>query len=355
MAFLETFGGQAALEGVSSGIGAITSAIGAKRQYKYQRKLQENQAQLNEAAAVNAYNRQLKFYGQQRGDYRSDVEDDRSYNDPAAVKARYMAAGINPYAAFGTSGSYTPQQGASAQGLSNVEAAKVSGGQAGAFTVPGIDLSDAALKAAQVRNIDADTKLKEGNTVEPGLVSESMKLTNQLKQQQIISESLSNEQAAFDLAFARDTRETNIAKLKQSVKNMEQQCDNMVAEYKTLMDKHKNNDLVRGQLESQIWHNFAATALMRVQAQYHGRLSEAQIADIYSNIQSREKTMAYIDEQIKNTKEDTRRKELENIRKEFDNEALIGDYGSGLRVFNKLVAFVGNFGDAVSPFAKFGD
>ncbi|WGL31104.1 DNA pilot protein [Dipodfec virus UOA04_Rod_720] len=336
MPFAETFGGQALLGGIGSAIQGITSGFGAKRQYKYQKKLQDHQAEINEAAAVNAYNRQLEFYGQQRGDYRSDVADDRAYNDPNAVKARYQAAGINPNAAFGVAGSYTPQQGASAQGLSNVEAAKVSGGQAGAFSIPGVDLSDAALKAAQVENIRADTDLKKGNTVEPGLVSESMRLTNQLKQQQIISEDLSNQQAAFDLAFARDTRETNVRKLQQSVRNMEQQCDNMVAEYKTLMDKHSNNDLVRGQLESQIWHNFAATALMQVQAQYHGRLSEAQISDIYSNIESRGKMMALIDEQIKETKEETTRKRLENIRKDWENwEDYKSNFGSFLHAFKK--------------------
>lgn len=265
---------------VASGASSLTS--GLKNE-----KLMKKQFEYNEKSAENAYARQLDFYNR-----------NNQYNDPSAVRQRYEAAGVNPNAAFGTAGSYTPAQ------------ASATAPQAGAVSAPyasdrGFNFSDpldAAIKAAQVRNIEANTAKTQGDTVAPGLVSEGVKLTNSLKEQQIISEKIAVDQQSFDLDFARDTRELNYSKLEQSVRNMEKQNDVLNAQYLTLMDQHRNNPTVVEELKSRIWKNAAQVGLMQAQAALARKgvhLTEAQIEKLSAEVSTLASTKALIDEQVK--------------------------------------------------------
>lgn len=247
-----------------------------KQQYKYQ----------TEAANV-AYQRQMDFYKQQL-----------EYNDPSAVRKRYEAAGINPYAAFGTSGSYQPQN-----APTSVEAA-------GGVNTPYISNNgftyesplDTMLKMAQARNVDASTQKIQGDTVEPGLVSEGVRITNRLKESSVISQDLSIQQQKFDYDFAVDTRAQNVRKLEQSVSNMEQQLQVMNAQYQVLMDQHSSSPEVLNEIKSRVWMNAAHVGLMKAQADLARKgvyLTEAQIENISRQTSNLESTKAFIEAQIK--------------------------------------------------------
>ena len=149
--FSETFGGRL-LSGLGGSlVNGLFNAGAARRQFKYQSKLQQQQYDLNEKAAAAAYERQKDFYNIQN-----------AYNDPAAVRDRYKNANINPTSAFGTAGSYTPAQ----QAATAPQGSGAGLGTASAFPVA--DPIEQAYRLAMIRNVDADTKKKEGETLDPG-------------------------------------------------------------------------------------------------------------------------------------------------------------------------------------------
>lgn len=247
-----------------------------KQQYKYQR----------EAADI-AYQRQMDFYKQQL-----------EYNDPSAVRQRYEAAGINPNAAFGTAGSYQPQNApTSVEAAGGVQAPYVSNN---GFTYE--NPLDTMIKIAQARNIDANTQKVVGDTVEPGLTSEGVRLTNRLKESGVVSQDLAIQQQKFDYDFAVETRQQNVRKLDQSVYNMEQQFRVMTAQYETLMDQHRNNPDVLREIQSRVWMNYAHLGLMQAQADLARKgvyLTQAQIENISQQTSNLASTKALIEEQIK--------------------------------------------------------
>lgn len=275
-------GAAIAAAGSIAASGTSSAVTGAKNE-----KLMKKQHEYNEESAEKAYQRQLDFYNR-----------NNEYNDPSAVRQRYENAGINPNSAFGTAGSYTPAQ------------ASATAPQAGPVSAPyatdrGFNMTDpldAAIKAAQVRNIEANTAKTEGDTVSPGLVSEGVRLTNSLKEQQIISEQIAVDQQSFDLDFARDTRELNYSKLEQSVRNMEKQNRVLNAQYATLMDQHRNNPTVVEELKSRMFKNAAQTGLMEAQASLARKgvhLSQAQIEKLTAETSNLPAMRAFIEAQAK--------------------------------------------------------
>nr|UCS96071.1 MAG: DNA pilot protein [Microviridae sp.] len=273
----------------------MASGSSAKKTYKYNRKLMQQQAAYNREAAQIAYERQLAFYQRQ-------VDDDRSYNDPTAVKQRYKDAGINPTAAFGTAGSYTPMQ---APNLSSVRPAD-------SFQAPYINGSmfqinpyDNYLKAAQAENIRANTDKVRGETIDEGLASEGKRLTNSLLSQEIIGKDISNQQERFDLDFAIESRPDNLSKLKQSVENMRKQADVLGAEYQRLMDEHERNPAVLEELKSRVWKNYQQVMLLEVQARAAEKgihLTESQIEKLDKETRNLDSVKALLDAQAKHEK-----------------------------------------------------
>lgn len=285
--------GVGALIGISAAAAAATSGGQAiatgklnRKNRAWQEKMAERQQEWNQQAADQAWQRQLEFY-----------DKSNAYDAPDAVKKRYEDAGINPYAAFGTAGSYSPSQ-----GLPNVDATQSSSlphinPQGFTFQNP----LDSALKLAQARNIEADTIKKQGETVEPGLNSEALRLSNSLLEKQITGQETTNDQKLFDLQFARDTRETNISKLQQSVKNMEEQAKTLNAQYLNLMDQHQRNPEVVEELKSRIWMNSARVALMSAQEDFARKgihLTQAQIENLAQQTSNLESTKTLIEKQI---------------------------------------------------------
>lgn len=297
------------------------------------RKLQAEQIAANEKAATTAYNRQMAFYSKQ-------FADTAAYNDPAAVRERYEAAGINPNAAFGTAGSYSPTN---APGLSHVSAAQA----APVPYIPSrplstIDPLDSALKQAQIDNINADTVKKQGESIEPGLRSDAQRLTNSLTEQRIINERVKNDQDSFDLSFARDTRESNIDKLRQSVVNMESQARNLDATYQVLLDQHSNNPTVVAEIESRIFKNDLQAAILNVQLQYQGRINQAQIDKLLSEVSNLSDLRTYIQAQTVTEMFSADLKEAQAKVAAMESSHATDRYGNAMDRIRQLTSAIGS-------------
>lgn len=125
---------------VGSVVSAVTASHNMKRQYKYNKKLQEQSADLQQR------NWQLQFDAQ------------NEYNTPTAQRNRIEAAGMNPNLAYGNQWASTPVTAASGHPAS-VSQADYSG------MARGLDMMAQNLnflrQKAEIENIDADTKLKQ--------------------------------------------------------------------------------------------------------------------------------------------------------------------------------------------------
>lgn len=151
-------------------VGGISSLFNSGKQYRNQKKLmaQQHQYNLETMEKQNQYNVE-------------NWEMNNAYNDPAAVVSRYEAAGMDVNQAFGGSSHYTPSQ-------------QVSGSAPVGTGAPTAPMSkyldpqsavDTALALAQIRNIDADTKQKEGDTKDP-------EVTKRMQSLQVAGQELDN-------------------------------------------------------------------------------------------------------------------------------------------------------------------
>lgn len=272
--FGQTFGGQM-LSGLGGSlVNGLFNIGAAKRQFKYQSKLQQQQYDLNEKAAESAFARQQQFYTQQR-------DDQREWEDPSAIKARYENANINPTAAFGTAGSYTPQQ--SPSGAVGSQQG-VGLGNASAFPIT--DPIEQAYRLAMIRNVDADTKKKEGETLDPGETLRGQQLANDLKEAGLISQQLANSLSALDLQFKNEVYDTEVAIRKQTADNMAKQYEQMTQQIAESASKQLLNEEQAKQYASVIALNTAKAVLARTQSVWHGKLSQAQINESLARIEN---------------------------------------------------------------------
>ena len=263
--FGQTFGGQM-LSGLGGSlVNGLFNIGAAKRQFKYQSKLQQQQYDLNEKAAESAFARQQQFYAQQR-------DDQREWENPSAIKARYENANINPTAAFGTAGSYTPQQ--SPSGAVGSQQG-VGLGNASAFPIT--DPIEQAYRLAMIRNVDADTKKKEGETLDSGETLRGQQLANDLKEAGLISQQLANRLSTLDLQFKNEVYDTEVVIRKQTADNMAKQCEQMNQEIAKSISDIEVNEEQKKQLQSLVLLNNANAAFARARADWHGKISKAQI------------------------------------------------------------------------------
>lgn len=263
--FGESFGGQMVSGLGGSLINGLFNIGAAKRQYKYQSKLQQQQYELNEKAAESAFARQQQFYTQQR-------DDEYAYNDPAAVRERYENAGLNANAAFGTAGSYSP---ANAPSGSVGNQAGVGLGSASAFPIS--DPIEQAYRLAMIRNVDADTKQKEGNTYDPEETLRGQKLANDLQAAGLISIDLKNQLDVLNLQFKNEVYDTEVTIRKQTADNMAKQFEQMNQQIAESASKVSLNKEQEKQLQSLVLLNCANAAFANARAKWHGPLSQSQI------------------------------------------------------------------------------
>lgn len=230
--------GGAALASTGASIGA--SAARNKKQQKFRKEeiaiLEKN---ADENAAL-AYERQKEL-----------LADDRAYNDPSAVAARYQAAGISPHSAFGSGA-------ASGSGISHgassvPEASPASGGTPslsmpdfGGLSNAGVAIGNALIQDEKLKNerrsIDAQNALLEQQ-------ARGLEIENKYKEQ---SEQLQLRAKLVDIykdisetdknSAERDKLVKQAQEIEQQIKESEERIANMQQERReseSRVDKNK--------------------------------------------------------------------------------------------------------------------
>lgn len=223
-------GGDSLISSVlGGGMGLIGGAINAKTQkqmqeasFKYGREMMEkqNQAELQRMGLQFDYNKQTAQYNQDlaREMYDYTFDKQNAYNNPAAEKARYEAAGLNPALLYGSGG-----------GGGGGTSATTSGGQMSPITSlqpMGIQVALQAeaqkaqieLTKAQTNSIKADTMKK----VTTDMSSASLDMVGKMLTNK--GSKINNHKAEQEILNLKKTNELineNIGKIKEDKKIVE--------------------------------------------------------------------------------------------------------------------------------------
>lgn len=254
-----------AIGGVASNLftGQANSAMSAARQQSYN---ERNMALQHE-------------YQKKMVDYIND------YNLPTKSVARWKAAGIAPQAVFGNSpGGAGVSSDASAPSSDN----------------PGIDTrsfdftqtlaerqrmeNEKKVADSQARLNDALADKARGDTKDPDetkrgqkLYNEGLDLTNKLTASKVINQGTQNELDALDLRMKNELFDTTVKIEKQKAENLAKQYEQMNQQ---IAESAARENLTNAQIKevaSRIALNAAYAHLANTQAQWHGKVSQAQI------------------------------------------------------------------------------
>lgn len=276
--------------------------------YKKNKKLLKQQYKYQKEAAELAWQRQMQFY-----------EDQKAYNDPNAVRQRYEAAGLNVNAAFGTAGSYSPTN-----APSSVQ-------PAGGVSTPYVDYTNMkfqsalslARQQAEIDLIKAQTNETRGRTLDPGETQRGQKLGNdltalnaRLTDANIIGKGLANRLDSLDLRFRNEVYDTSVTIERQKALNIAKQYEVMNEDIARSVAGRSLTEDQRNEIQSRIWLNARNSALAQIQAEYHGKLSQAQIDELVAKTDSLESTRKWLDERAKTEKASRR---LTNAKAELSS------------------------------------
>lgn len=259
------------------------------------------QSDLNEAQARRDFVRQNQFFKTQMDAQRAAIAEERRFNDPSAVVARYKNAGINPTAAFGTAGSYTPTQQAG-----SIPSGSVNGGSGVSLSVPPFHLDPiaGALAAAQIENIRANTRKTESETGDPDEFKRGQELTNRLTEQRVISQQTANELNALDLEFQHQVFDTNVKITKETYENLKKRNEKLQSD---LWNDRLHRELTSKQIEEideRIWYNTQMVTIAWFRANSEHELTKAQIEKIQIELPNLRATLDLLkDEHDRNAKE----------------------------------------------------
>lgn len=298
---------QFALSGLNQTINGVSATEGTWRK---NRKAMKLQAKLNEQAAEKAYDRQLEFYQRQLDDQVRLRDEERLFNDPTSVKKRYQDAGINPTAAFGTAGSYTPTQMADIPSTPNVASGSTSALSApmAHYVDPMSTYLDAMLKKAQIDNINANTKKQEGDTQDPDVTKRIQLLVEAAKKVENRNTSalagINEIHEAF--AAAKEAQEYSLRQIEYSriftmIKNLEKDNDVKDATIKNLTEAA---NLASEQALTEFYkrNNInASTKLLNEQAiteKYKQSLDAANVKLVEANTKEAEERAKKVDAEI---------------------------------------------------------
>lgn len=262
--------------------------------YGKNKKLLNQQYRYQKEAAELAWQRQMQFY-----------KDQKAYNDPNAVRQRYEAAGLNINAAFGTAGSYSPTN-----APSSVQ-------PAGGVSTPYVDYTNMkfqsalslARQQAEIDLIKAQADETRGRTLDQGETQRGQKLGNdltalnaRLTDANIIGKGLANRLDSLDLRFRNEVYDTSVTIERQKALNIAKQYEVMNEDIARSVAGRSLTEDQRNEIQSRIWLNARNGALAQIQADYHGRLAQAQIDELVAKTDSLEATKKWLDERTKTEK-----------------------------------------------------
>lgn len=317
----------------------------ADTSYKKNKKLLEQQWKYQQQAAEQAWQRQMQFY-----------EDQKAYNDPNAVRQRYEAAGLNVNAAFGTAGSYSPTN-----APSSVQAA-------GGVSTPYVDYTNMrfqsalglARQQAEIDLIKAQADETRGRTLDQSETQRGQKLGNdltalntRLTDANIIGKDLANRLDSIDLRFRNEVYDTSVTIERQKALNIAKQYEVMNEDIARSVAGRSLTEDQRQEIHSRIWLNARNAALAQIQAEYHGRLSQAQIDELVSRTESLDATKMFTHAQV--ATESAKREEAEARAALARASAALNDLENMDR--RRISDFTRNAGTALKyliPFTGFG-
>lgn len=200
MGFFDSFGGASGFgagildQGVSFGFNQLGNSLNSRRQYKYNKKLMNQQYELNEKAAQSSFDRSIQAWNMEN-----------EYNTPKAQMDRFQAAGLNPHLIYGQTNT--------AGALSAPETKGVSGGSVSGGTNPQVSLLNGINTAISIRNgveqgnlLKAETQKRNAQIREINNRIASMLINNGL----VLSKTA---RSNFDLRYLQGVEALNIGNL----------------------------------------------------------------------------------------------------------------------------------------------
>lgn len=271
-------------DNISSGLtGALFGGITAGRNSRYQKKAMALQQQYNER------NMQLQY------DYATKAwERENRWNNPSASAARWRLAGISPAAVYGNSpggagvaGSISTPDSSNPAGSGNVDNSTYR---------PVSTIADYArleneknVTDATVNKLNAEADKLRGDTKDPDetkrgqkLYNDGLDLTNKLTASKVINQSTQNELDALDLRMKNELFDTTVKIEKQKAENLAKQYEQMNQQIAESAARENLTNAQVKEVASRIALNAAYAYLANTQADWHGKVSQAQINEFIS-------------------------------------------------------------------------
>lgn len=290
-----------AIGNIASGAtNALFGGIQARRNWKYKKK---------EMALQQKYNLENM---QKQFDYQQETWNrENRYNDPRNASARWRLAGISPNAVFGNSpGGAGVAGSAGTPDVSNPSAGGNVDTSSYHPTLTPVEMmraqnekkvadSQADLNSALASKARGDTKDPDETKRGQKLYNDGLDLTNKLTASKVINQGTQNELDALDLRMKNELFDTTVKIEKQKAENLAKQYEQMNQQ---IAESAARENLANAQVKevvSRIALNAAYAYLANTQAQWHGKVSQAQINEFVAKTTN-------LDELTKAAKADTR-------------------------------------------------
>lgn len=285
---------------VSGATNALFGGIQARRNWKYKKK---------EMALQQKYNLENM---QKQFDYQQEAWNrENRYNDPRNASARWRLAGISPNTVFGNSpGGAGVAGSAGTPDVSNPSAGGNVDTSSYHPTLTPVEMmraqnekkvadSQADLNSALASKARGDTKDPDETKRGQKLYNDGLDLTNKLTASKVINQGTQNELDALDLRMKNELFDTTVKIEKQKAENLAKQYEQMNQQ---IAESAARENLANAQVKevvSRIALNAAYAYLANTQAQWHGKVSQAQINEFIAKTTN-------LDELTKAAKADTR-------------------------------------------------
>ena len=337
MGFLSSLSGSLG-DNISSGLtGALFGGITAGRNWRYQKKAMSLQQQYNER------NMQLQY------DYATKAwERENRYNNPSASAARWRLAGISPAAVYGNSpggagvaGSMSTPDSSNPAGSGNVDNStyrpvSTVADYARLENEKKVADSQADLNNALADKARGDTKDQDETKRGQKLYNDGLDLTNKLTASKVINQDTQNKLDALDLRMKNELFDTTVKIEKQKAENLAKQYEQMNQQIAESAARENLTNAQVKEVASRIALNAAYAYLANTQADWHGRVSQAQIDEFVSKATN-------LDELTKVAKADSRLTTARAVLEE--QNAKVFDSNAG-----EFVKEVGAIISSLSPF-----
>ena len=117
---------------------------------------------------------------------------------------------------------------------------------------------------------------------------------------------MANKLDSLDLRFRNEVYDTSVVIERQKALNLAKQYEVMNEDIARSVAGRSLTEDQRKEIQSRIWLNSRNAALAQIQAEYHGKLAQAQIDELVAKTDSLESTKKWLDERVKTEKASAR-------------------------------------------------